>query len=481
MRSLSGGENPAQVFAVRGLSLIGRFLDCSADAPGATSIGGNTLPGLECLIVRITNIIPIVLGVASVIVFSTDVLGQGVVLPGVGPINRSMAGATVGAPLDAAGAMHWNPASIAALDSSEIMFGAEVLYSRTEVSSVFPGLGSGADDSASGVAVLPTSALVYQPQDTSWTFGLGVYTIGGFSANFPASTTNPIFTAPPPTGVGAGSVSSQLSLIQFAPTAAVWLTDRIAIGFAPTFTMAGLGVEPAFFAAPDDADGSGVPSYPSATHARMHWAIGFQVGMYYESDGPLSWGVSFKSPQWFETFEYRSTDELGNPRRLELNIDYPMILSAGVGYRPCDGVVWATDFRYINYSDTQGFGHTAAFGGTGATTGLGWKSVMSVATGLHYELNDCTSVRLGYLFNENPIPDNVAFFNIASPPIFQHAVFLGASQRLTRSITASVSYLHAFENSIRGPYETPLGAVPGASVGINQVTDALTVAFHVNF
>jgi long-chain fatty acid transport protein len=413
--------------------------------------------------------------------FPPDARGQGAVLPGVGPVNRSMAGATVGAPLDAAGAMHWNPAAIAGLEESEIMFGAEFLYARTDVSSTFPGFGSGSDESASGIAVLPASAIVYQPDGSPLTLGFGVYTIGGFSANYPANPGNPIFSPPPPFGVGLGAVYSELALIQYVPTAAIWLTDRFSVGFAPTFTMASLSIDPGLFAAPDDADLSGFPTYPSGTHSRWHWGVGFQVGMYYETEGPWSFGLSFKSPQWFETFEFRATDEIGNPRRLEVDVDYPMILSGGFGMRPYDSLLWATDVRYIDYENTDGFGSPAGFAPDLSVTGLGWRSVVSVATGVHYELNPCTSLRVGYLFNENPIPASAALINIASPPIFQHAVFLGASRRVTQSIGVSLSYLHAFENDIQGPYVTPFGAVPGASVGIKQETDALTMAIQVFF
>jgi hypothetical protein len=41
--------------------------------------------------------------------------GHGIVIPGAGPVNRSMCGASVAAPIDAAGAMLWNPAAITGL------------------------------------------------------------------------------------------------------------------------------------------------------------------------------------------------------------------------------------------------------------------------------------------------------------------------------------------------------------------------------
>src|SRR4051812_33657633 len=37
-------------------------------------------------------------------------------LPGAGPINRSMGGAAVAAPIDPAGALYWNPATIGGLN-----------------------------------------------------------------------------------------------------------------------------------------------------------------------------------------------------------------------------------------------------------------------------------------------------------------------------------------------------------------------------
>ena len=39
----------------------------------------------------------------------------GFILTGVGPVNRSMGGASTAAPIDATGALYWNPASISGL------------------------------------------------------------------------------------------------------------------------------------------------------------------------------------------------------------------------------------------------------------------------------------------------------------------------------------------------------------------------------
>src|SRR5262249_5882271 len=63
---------------------------------------------------------------------------MGVVIAGTGPVNLSMGGASTAAPLDSAGALYWNPATMMGLPSSELEAGAAILYARTRVSSFVP-------------------------------------------------------------------------------------------------------------------------------------------------------------------------------------------------------------------------------------------------------------------------------------------------------------------------------------------------------
>ncbi|MBV8264866.1 MAG: outer membrane protein transport protein [Planctomycetaceae bacterium] len=97
----------------------------------------------------------------------------GLALSGVGPINRSMGGAAVAAPIDAAGALFWNPATISGLGRSEMEFATEVLIPRTTVQSRVPAGAfgpnfpprslSGNNGGNNGVFPLPAFGLVYQP------------------------------------------------------------------------------------------------------------------------------------------------------------------------------------------------------------------------------------------------------------------------------------------------------------------------------
>src|SRR2546423_6703744 len=77
----------------------------------------------------------LILASAVICSYGHAAFGQGVALPAAGPVNQSMAGAAVAAPIDAMGALYWNPASISGLSSSEMSFGLGLLLPTTSVSS----------------------------------------------------------------------------------------------------------------------------------------------------------------------------------------------------------------------------------------------------------------------------------------------------------------------------------------------------------
>jgi long-chain fatty acid transport protein len=397
----------------------------------------------------------------------------GVALSGAGPVNRSMGGASTAAPLDASGALYWNPATITGLQSSELGFGAEVLYPESRLSSTLPansfGAGlppvalAGTTRSNSGVFVLPTVGLAYLPEDSCVAYGLGLFSAGGFAVNYPGSTlgsvTNPILL--PPALKGLGPVDAELQVFQLVPTVACRLTDQLSIGFAPTLSFAHLTTDPAFL--DPNPDGS----YPAATNGRLEAGGGFQAGIYYFTENCWHFGASFKSPQWFEPFRYNTTDDLGQPRTVNFRFDYPMMSSIGTAYSGFDRWVLAADFRYIDYRNTQGF-EASGFDPSrpGAVAGLGWRSIFALALGAQYQITPCVSARVGYTYNNNPISNDDTTFNVSSPTILEHTVYVGASWNLTERFVVSVAYAHAFENSVQGPILVPTPTIPSATVAI---------------
>ena len=414
----------------------------------------------------------------------------GPLFSGAGPINRSMGGAAVAAPLDGPGAIYWNPAATSALPSSSMDFGLELLYSPTTLSSRFsPGvlgvnlpvaLMSGSDRGDNGIVPLPSIALVYRPHESPFTYGLGIFAVAGYGVNYPASATNPILTPQAPNGLGFGSLFSELVAVQLAPTASVQVTDRLSVGVGPTISMAQLRADPLFIAAPDDANLDLIRTYPAGNHTRFSWGGGFQAGIYYEMENGLQFGASFKSQQWFEDFRFQSADERGRPRTEVFKFELPMISSVGVAYSGIERLLVATDVRYIDFANANGF-RQKGFDANGALKGLGFKSIFAVAVGAQYRLTDALSMRAGYTYNENPIDNSESSNNTVSPVVLQHVVYVGASYRVTEAFTVSLAYAHGFENSIDGQLVLPIGNIPLTSVRNSASMDSLMLGATVHF
>jgi long-chain fatty acid transport protein len=412
------------------------------------------------------------------------------VLGGAGPINMSMAGASTAMPLDASGALYWNPATMRGLPGSEVDFGLFTLFPASRLSSSAapgafgPGIPplplAGSTRNDAGVVPVPNAGFVWQPPESPWAFGLGISGLSGFTVDYAADPGNPLLSPPPPHGLGFGAIYSDYEVLQIVPSAAYQLGERVSVGVSPIFLLGSLAAAPFVFAPPDDANGDGFATYPSGLRRQYAAGVGVQAGVYYADPAGLSLGAAVKSPQWFEPFRIHSADEVGRPRTVSTRINGPMIVSLGLGYSGLEHFRFAADFRYIDYANTDGF-RGAGFDRAGALTGLGWDNVFVTALGMQYAPDGPWSFRLGYSYNTKPIPDVNTAFNVASPSIVQHALYAGASYQMTAAWTLSVEYGHGFKNAISGPIQGPLGPIPGTSVRTESGGDELTAGVRVRF
>jgi len=408
------------------------------------------------------------------LVWATPAKAQyGVILSGGGPVQRSMGGTGTATTLDSLGGLFWNPATLSGLDHNEMTFGAEALLPHANVSSSLPanafGAGfpstnmAGTTNSDSGAMVLPNFGWSHHIEESELTVGFGLISAGGLSVNYPSSLTNPILTPPPPNGLGVGNAFAELQVYQIVPAVSWQLTDQLSIGVSPIIDIANLMASPLFLVAPNS---NGI--YPDGTHTHLQWGAGFQIGVFYSIPDSWHFGLSYKSPQWFQTFRFNSTDNEGRPAEQSVRFDLPSITSAGVSYTGIERWLFAADVRYIDYRNAKGF-DDQGFAPDGSVRGLGWMDQVVIALGTQYAMTDRLSLRMGYSYNNNPQHSNLSFFNVAAPTIIQNTIYAGASWKLTDALIFSFAYVHGFENQMQGPYQTALGAVPGSNVQ-NQVS-----------
>lgn len=397
---------------------------------------------------------------------------QGIYLPTSGAVNRSMGGASTAAPVDAVGALYWNPATISGLNESELGFGMDMLFVDLDLGSSIGGVGSGSSESDSSVTPIPAIGWVQKLNETT-TMGLGLGAVAGFSTNFPASLTSPI-QAPQTLG-GFGRISSAAEFLQVTPVLSLQLTECLSVAVGPVVTLGKLQIDPFVFAAPDNANGIGPAegTYPIGMGSRYHFGLGAQAGLYYTGLQDISLGASIKSTQYMEQFRFQSQDELGFQRYLKFDLDLPMILSLGAAYHGMENTILSLDLRYFDYKNTQGFGD-AGFAADRALNGLSWRNVFSVAVGGRQRLCEKLTVGAGYQYNTNPIRDSDTGINVASPLYQQHTLHTGMTIHMTEQVDVSMAYTFIADAEITGPILTaPAGGGAAVAVSSSSVTSSL--------
>jgi long-chain fatty acid transport protein len=413
---------------------------------------------------------------------------MGHVMQGAGAINRAMEGAATGGGTDPDGALYWNVAGLSRLDKSTFSFDSEIFGNRLRLASTRPDIpmgggtvpgASGSGYSDYGPSVIPSFTFVYVPgadgrdlegyQRSKWTFAIGMQSVAGFGVNHDTDVANAILN--PQSGLGFGAISSEFILGQLTFGTAYQVTDKLSLGFAPILAFSMLEVDPFPGAAP-------VNNRYRGTDMEMTIGYGFQFGAMYQLDKDWSVGVSHKTTTDFKAFHF---DPSHGPN-FTFDMDMPSITSFGVSYTGINNLMINTDVRYIDYEHTDGFSEDAEFDATGAVKGFGWDSIWQIAIGASYKCTEKLTFLCGYSYNENPIDDNITYFNVHAPAIIQHHASIGFAYQATEKSKFKLGWSHGFKNSIEGPMYLPgMGRVANSSVESEMSTDSLLLGYEYSF
>lgn len=413
----------------------------------------------------------------------------GHIMQGVGAVNMSMGGAATAQPLDITGALQWNPATISTFDENIIKFDIGLFFSSPELSSTVPEFDStgqptgnffsGTTEDDRGVSPMPALAMVWGSENSKHTFGASLFGISGFGVTFPENMSNPI-NMPQSMG-GFGRIESDYMLLQGGFTYAYEISDNFSLGISPTINYAALELLPNPTADPTAA------GYPGTDKAS---AIGFggQLGVFYDSNVGFKAGVSYKTAQYFSDFEFDNTYLDNSTSTNNFNMDYPAILSLGLGYTKGDFDL-ALDYRMVDYENTDGFSETG-WTQTASVKGFGWENMDVISAGIQYKGLDRLPVRAGYTYSTVPIDNKVAFFNIPATAIIKHAFQVGLTFEATANLNLDMVYHHGLsDEATAGPLLNPMfaqayppyGAIPGSEVSYDMTTDMVMIGVNYTF
>lgn len=409
---------------------------------------------------------------------------DGHLLHGVGAVNSSLGGVGVASNASILGSFYNNPAGLASFDGTNLEMGFEVMRAERSVAST-AGPMSGSTTSATDWTPIPAFGFTTKFAN-GVVIGLSGLGIGGFGVNYASDPTNPIL-APRPNGFG--QVYSNFQLMKISPAVAWSVGPKLRFGVAANINWQSLAVDPMPIAAPDfDPGVDATPGtaddrafYPSGAAADAVFGIGFQLGMQYMVNDKLTVGAAYTSPGTFGDFEFTSMHanpnlpNFGTPRTFTFRMDVPAIYAVGLAFDPTEKLHVGLDAKYITYSSTEGFekkGYNPDF----SVQGFGWEDIAVVGAGVQYRLGEALTLRGGYHYTGNPIPDEQSMFNIPAPAVVQHHVTAGFGYTIVDGVDINVSAYQALENSITGAMYRPT-ALPGTSVTNTLSETSLLVGF----
>lgn len=406
-------------------------------------------------------------------------------LHGVGAVNSALGGAGVAGNASLLGAFFVNPAGLASFSGTHLEMGFELMKAERSVSSSY-GPMSGTTTSTSAFSPIPAFGWSTNLNDRV-VLGVAGLGIGGFGVDYAADASNPVMMPRPN---GFGDVYSNFQLLKIAPAVAWKASSKLRVGVALNVDWATLAVDPMPAAAPAvDPGPDGVPNtaddrayYSSGSHGGTAFGLGAQIGLQYQVNEQFSVGAAYTSPQFFADFKYNAVYENPNlpnfntARTFRFRLDAPPVYAAGLAYAPTPALRTALDVKYIGYGTTRGF-EASGYNADGSVKGFGWKNIAVVAAGVEYDVASDWTLRGGYNYSGNPIPDEMSMYNIPAPAIVQHHITGGVGYTVRPGVEINLSAYKAFENSISGPMQRPTGAVPGTNVTNTMSETSLLIGF----
>jgi long-chain fatty acid transport protein len=366
---------------------------------------------------------------------------------GYGTAQNGMAGAGAAMSLNTMSPAT-NPAGnawVTGYDLGLAVFNPNREFTVTGAPSGYPGtfgLAPGTVKSGTSVFLMPSIGANWKLSD-KMTLGVAIYGNGGMNTSYSES----VFYA--------GRTGVNLMQMYIAPTLTYKVGQDHAFGVSPvlgyqTFQAEGLGSFAQFSSSPSNLSNN-------AHDTSLGWGV--RVGYLGKLAPWLSVGASYQTEMEMQKFtKYAGLfAEHGD-------FDIPANWTVGVAIKPAESFTVAFDVQQIYYSKTESIGNpmlpnlmTARLGDDNGA-GFGWKDVTAYKLGLQWVASPGLTLRAGYAYAKQPIPESEVMFNILAPGVIEQHVTVGATAKAGDSMKVNLAIVRALSHSVSGP--NPL-EVPG--------------------
>jgi len=165
------------------------------------------------------------------------------------------------------------------------------------------------------------------------------------------------------------------------------------------------------------------------------------------------------------------------------DFDVPPKLTAGVTTIPSARSVLSFAVGYIWYSSVKSLcnsGSEQALLGSDGGPGFGWENTPVAKVGGAYDVTDAVTLRAGYNYGKQPIPQKETLFNMLAPGVVEHHFTLGGTWHMNENMELTLSYVHALENTVKGQDSIPM-AYGGGEADITMSQNTFGLGFGMTF
>ena len=319
--------------------------------------------------------------------------------------------------------------------------------------------------------------------------GVTVYGNGGMNTDYAggALAGDPFGTcggAPANLLFGCGKLGVDLIQLIIAPTVAYKINANHSVGISPLFGYQRFKVDGLQAFTGVSSSGTDVTNkgYDDSTG----WGV--RVGWYGKLTDTVSVGAAYSTKMRMSAFDkYKGLFAEGG------DFDIPENYNFGIAVKATPKLTVAVDISQINYGDVKSIANGVTNSlpapvapnrlGDANGSGFKWRNQTVFKLGGEYEYSKNLMLRAGYNYGKSPVRGGTTddlTFNILAPGVVEKHLTLGATWTLANKDELTMSYMHAFSNSVTGPSATVLLGQGGTET-LKMSQDALGIAYGMKF
>jgi long-chain fatty acid transport protein len=339
---------------------------------------------------------------------------------GVGPVQRSMGGASTALPLDSAVSLT-NPAALIELDRrldiSATFFDPHVRYRAYSAGGMVTKNNTFINSDMSPCYIPAVGVTL--PVNKAATFGLGTYGVCGMGVKYPSNLYNNV-------------TYTKYHYMKLTPAMAYRLNEKSSVGAAFNLGYAMMEFNAGSPAEKPHNDGDAL-------------GLGFTIGTLYQFNDTIALGLAYESKQSFSDFEFSTSSGTD-----KLRLNQPQSLTVGLAVKPAKRLRMAFDVEWIDWPQTVGKNMPRyTKNSSGATPwNMNWDEQLIYKLGFEYDLNKSAKVRFGYNYARNPLDSSRAFENISFPAIAEHHITGGLAIQLNDKKILNIGAMYAPQVSL---------------------------------